>query len=55
MAEKEVYKFPNVGNYDGLVVPKDMFPVLFKPGRLDDYKLSRKDDVLIATYPRTGG
>ena len=52
--EKEVYKFPNVGTFDGLVVPRDFFPVLFKPGRLDEYKLTRKDDVLISTYPRTG-
>ena len=52
MASRKVYEFPNHANLDGVNLQKNVYPVVFEQ-RLDDTRL-RSDDVLVATYPRTG-
>ena len=39
--------------FDGLYLERNKFQLLFKQ-RVDDIRLTRGDDVLVATYPRTG-
>ncbi len=53
MTTKKVFEFPQAGVYDGLNLPKNQFGVVFEQ-RLDDKRLSKEDNVLVATYPRTG-
>ena len=38
---------------DGMILEKTKFQLLFKQ-RVDDVRLTRGDDTLVATYPRTG-
>ena len=53
MAEKKVYMLPQTAVVDGINVQRHIFPILFKE-RIDERKLTRENDVLVATYPRTG-
>ena len=46
-------KRPVMENIDGLNLPRALFPLVFKQ-RIDDYRLKREHDILVATYPRTG-
>ena len=44
---------PVMENIDGLNLPRAQFPLVFKQ-RIDDHRLKREDDILVATYARTG-
>ena len=53
MSNPEVYTLPNAQNLDGLNLNKEKYPYLFH-NRIDDIRLKKDDNVLLATYPRTG-
>ena len=53
MAEKKVYSIPTAKNLDGLYLHSEFYGHLFD-NRIDDFRLKEGDDVLLATYPRTG-
>ena len=50
---KEVFEIPNSVNIDGLNLGTVYFGTVHNT-KVDDKRLKRGEDVLIATYPRTG-
>ena len=53
MALQRLSNAPPLVKVDGLNLYERSFPILFKQ-RIDDIRLKRGEDILIATYPRTG-
>ena len=52
IASRKVYEFPDHATLNGINFQKNLQSVVFEQ-RLDDTRL-RSDEVLVATYPRTG-
>ena len=53
--EMSVFNFPNAVSVGGINVRGDFFPTVVKEGTdFDNYKLNKEEDVLLATYLRTG-
>ena len=51
--QKTVYEIPNAKNIDGLNLGTGYFGCVHTR-QLDDVRLKRDEDILVATYPRTG-
>ena len=47
-----MFELPHASTVDGITLQTSLFPVVFQE-RLDDTRL-RENDVVLATYPRTG-
>ena len=53
--QHHVYELPNYGSVRGLNLSRTTFPLVFAgPDKVCEYRLKRGDDVLLASYPRTG-
>ena len=50
---QKLLKAPAPEKVDGLNLFRFRFSIVFKQ-RIDDFRLKRGDDILVATYPRTG-
>ena len=53
MADKTIYEIPHAATVDGMILFTKEFHILFNE-KIDERKLTRENDILVATYPRTG-
>ena len=54
MLEEEVYEIPMTEAVDGLNLDRLTFGIVYDDSRIDDTRLERGNDLLVASYPRTG-
>ena len=47
------YHIPGAELIDGITLNREEFPIVYKE-KIDERPLTRDNDILVATYPRTG-